>query len=91
MKVSEITIGRYTCRASVQGFTEVSESAEIFVKGPPRIIRTNRIQFGRVGDNVELICDTFSIPQPNPIVWSQYENNYPIKQQSHHYRVISAP
>ena len=62
-----MTIGRYTCRARVQGFPEVIASAEIFMKGPPRIIRTKKIQFGRIGDDVELTCDTFSIPVPDTI------------------------
>ena len=57
------------------------------MKGPPRIVRTERIQFGRIGDNVEITCDTFSIPRPNPIEWRQYEQNYPISLQSNHYKV----
>ena len=60
----------------MNGFPEEKASAEIFMKGPPRIIRTKRIQFGRVGDDVELTCDTFSIPVPDTIKWRQYEGNY---------------
>ena len=82
-----MTTGRYTCRARVQGFTEVSATVEVFMKGPPRITRTKGIQFGRIGDNVEITCDTFSIPQPNHIEWRQYEQNYPIPLPSSHYRV----
>ena len=82
-----MSTGRYTCRARVQGFTDVFTSVEIFMKGPPRITRTERIQFGRIGDNVEITCDTFSIPQPNQIEWRQYDQNYPIPLPSSHYRV----
>ena len=84
-----MTIGRYTCRAAVSGFTEERASAEIFMKGPPRIIRTKRIQFGRIGDDVELTCDTFSIPVPDTIKWRQYEGNYDVPKASSHYKVSS--
>ena len=80
-----MTIGVYTCRARVQGFSEVVASAEVFMKGPPRIIRTKKIQFGRIGDDVELTCDTFSIPVPDTITWRQYEGNYDVPKSSSHF------
>ena len=83
-----MSTGRYTCRARVQGFTDVSATVEVFMKGPPRITRTEKIQFGRIGDNVEITCDTFSIPQPNQIEWRQFDQNYPIPIPSSHYRVM---
>ena len=38
------TVGKYICRASVKGFREVTASAEIFMKGPPRIFKKDPIQ-----------------------------------------------
>ncbi len=44
IKISESTVGKYICRASVQGFREVTASAEVFMHGPPRILRQNEFQ-----------------------------------------------
>ena len=44
VSISASAVGKYICRASVKGFREVTSSAEIFMKGPPRIIRQDPIQ-----------------------------------------------
>ena len=57
--ISEDTAGRYTCRVSVRGFPVVSASAEVFQKGPPKVLRlpgAERIQFGSLGDTVQVTC-----------------------------------
>jgi hypothetical protein len=45
--ISGSTVGKYICRASVKGFREVTASAEIFMKGPPRIFRKDPTQVRR--------------------------------------------
>jgi hypothetical protein len=42
--IGSSTVGKYICRASVKGFREVTAAAEIFMKGPPRILRQDPIQ-----------------------------------------------
>ena len=91
MRISEDTTGRYTCSASVPGFTSVTATAELFQKGPPYVINTKSEQFGRVGDSVELKCETSSIPPPNLIMWgitSKDGKYHPIDFNNPHYKVI---
>ena len=54
MRIDRTTIGRYICRASVKGYREIDSEAELFMKGPPRILTDTAIAYGRVGSNVEL-------------------------------------
>ena len=42
VRIDEDSIGRYICRASVKGFPEISATAELFMKGPPRILNTGK-------------------------------------------------
>ena len=44
VRISESTVGLYLCRASVKGFKEVSASASVLMRGPPRILRSQRVQ-----------------------------------------------
>ncbi|XP_040583429.1 irregular chiasm C-roughest protein [Lepeophtheirus salmonis] len=84
--ISPSTIGKYICRASVQGFSEIMESADVMMKGPPRVIRRNGVQFGTEGDTVHLTCEAFSIPPPTTLKWSLY--GYPVETVSPHYSLI---
>ena len=56
------------------------------MKGPPRILNTEAIFYGRVGSNVELSCDAFAVPPPASIQWSNYGFSVPINQASEHFR-----
>jgi len=92
--ISEVSVGKYICRASVRGFPEVTSFAEILMRGPPKVIRKNAVQFGRVGSNVEVSCDSFAIPAPPNINWSMY--GFPLDTSSGggsggHYRVLNKP
>ena len=89
--ISEFSTGLYTCRANVPGFLPETRSATVFMKGPPLINRraSRKIQFGRIGDIVEIKCDISSIPRPNLVQWTQFESNHPIPTQSGHYRVTT--
>ena len=57
-----------------------------FTTGPPRILNTEAIFYGRVGSNVELSCDAFAVPPPASIQWSNYGFSVPINQASEHFR-----
>jgi len=50
--ISAATVGRYLCRASVRGFTEISADAHILMKGPPKIFSRPAKQSAGVGDTV---------------------------------------
>ena len=55
VRIDEDSIGRYICRASVKGFPEISATAELFMKGPPRILNTGKyIQRQQKLDSKEL-------------------------------------
>ena len=61
VEISEATVGTYICRASVRGFKEISSSAEILMRGPPRVLRKDQTQFGRLGANVEVRKSTILV------------------------------
>ncbi len=76
MRLSPSTVGVYLCRASVKGFKEVSASASVLMRGPPRILRRHPVQFGTEGDTIRLTCDAFAIPPPETLLWSAH--GYPV-------------
>lgn len=89
LKIDENSIGKYICRASVKGFREISATAEVFMRGPPRILNNQALFYGRVGSNVELICEAFGIPPPSTIHWSNFGFSLPINNGAHdHFRLI---
>ena len=91
VRIDETSIGKYICRASVKGFREISASAKVFMRGPPKILNTEAIFYGRVGSNVELSCDAFAVPPPATIQWSNYGFSVPINQASDHFRLQEHP
>ncbi|GIY50449.1 irregular chiasm C-roughest protein [Caerostris darwini] len=62
--------GRYTCRATVVGFAEISTDVLVFIKGPPRV-RSDPVQYGIEGEVVKLQCVIASVPPPTRILWSR--------------------
>ncbi|KAG8196700.1 hypothetical protein JTE90_023209 [Oedothorax gibbosus] len=62
--------GRYTCRATVVGFAEISTDVLVFIKGPPRV-QSPRIQYGLEGEIVRLECIIASVPHPTRTQWSR--------------------
>ncbi|KAJ8706062.1 hypothetical protein PYW07_010839 [Mythimna separata] len=63
------TSGRYLCKASVDGYTEIEAEASVFIKGPPKII-SNQTQFGNQGDTVNIECAAFAVPRIDNIIWT---------------------
>ena len=83
--ITESSIGKYICRASVKGFTEITAAAEVMMKGPPHILRRAHVEYGRVGSDLRLTCDAFAIPPPETLFWSA--NGFTIMLSSDHYTV----
>ena len=48
VRISESTVGLYLCRATVKDFKDVSASASVLMRGPPRILRSQRVQVNNV-------------------------------------------
>jgi hypothetical protein len=69
IRVSQETIGRYLCKASVPGFPDISEQATVYLKGPPTITSSRR-QFGTVGETARVECIAFSIPKARHVGWT---------------------
>ena len=70
IKISEDTVGKYICRALVEGFPEVEGSAEVLMKGAPRFYEQSKIQYGQEGTDISIICNAFSIPPPEKVSWN---------------------
>src|SRR5262245_19818323 len=86
ISITTENVGNYICRASVRGFTEITASASILMKGPPRVIRRQATQFGTEGEDAVLVCEVFAIPSPETIVWSK--DGYPLPMASGHFSKI---
>lgn len=88
IQISSETIGKYICLASVKGFSEVSASAQVLMRGKPKILRSqsHSIQFGGTGESVKIECHAFSIPSTEPIQWTIF--NDPIDPSNSHYTVM---
>jgi Immunoglobulin domain len=67
--VSQETIGRYLCKASVPGFADIAEQSTVYLKGPPTITSSRR-QFGTPGEAARVECIAFSIPKARHVVWT---------------------
>lgn len=62
ISVTNETAGKYTCKASVVGFAEISTTATVFLKGPPTITSARR-QYGITGVDTRVECKAFSVPK----------------------------
>ncbi|XP_071037623.1 irregular chiasm C-roughest protein isoform X2 [Parasteatoda tepidariorum] len=69
--------GRYTCRATVVGFAEISTNALVFIKGSPRV-RSPPVQYGVEGEVVKLECIIASVPPPTRVLWSKKQQHVDI-------------
>ncbi|XP_045457394.1 irregular chiasm C-roughest protein-like [Melitaea cinxia] len=69
LTVDTHTVGRYLCKASVEGYPDIESEASVFIKGPPKII-SNHTQFGSQGDTVNIECAAFAVPRIDNIVWT---------------------
>lgn len=67
--VSQETIGRYLCKASVPGFPDIAEQATVYLKGTPAITSSRR-QFGTPGETVRVECIAFSVPKARHVAWT---------------------
>lgn len=62
--------GRYTCRATVAGFPEITQDVHVYVKGPPRV-NSPAMQYGVEGEEVRVECVIISVPPPTRVAWSR--------------------
>ena len=68
--VNENTIGEYICKTNVPGYTEVKASAHIFMKGPPEIRQSSRIQHATEGASGKIVCEAFTVPAAEIVEWT---------------------
>lgn len=86
--VSQESIGRYLCKASVPGFPDIGEQATVYLKGPPTI-KSSRRQFGTPGETVRVECLAFSIPKARHVSWtfngrdinSTFEDDFSVQEE----------
>ena len=58
------------------------------MKGPPLMKKTKDsvLQFGDVGETVNLICEVSSVPVPNNVQW--FYNNFLVDSKTEHYQIL---
>lgn len=67
---NEVTSGEYVCRASAEGYADVSASANVFLKAKPFIKRENAIQHSAESTDGFVICQAISVPEPELVEWA---------------------
>ena len=87
--ISNTTKGTYTCHVSVQGYPGIESSAQVYQKGPPQIVKSvgHGVQYGSVGETVELVCEWVSMPVAEKAVWRY--NDFPVLGKTEHYQVLT--
>ncbi|XP_022239753.1 irregular chiasm C-roughest protein-like isoform X2 [Limulus polyphemus] len=81
--------GKYTCKASVPGFPEISADLLVFIKGPP-IVKSSTIQYGTEGQEVKVECLITSVPEPSRVVWIKQSQVVDI-DNSEGYEIVTEP
>ncbi|XP_076331880.1 irregular chiasm C-roughest protein-like isoform X1 [Tachypleus tridentatus] len=90
--ISDVTaekVGKYTCRATVAGFPETSTHIMVYIKGPPKV-QGSSIQYGQLGQRVEVECVIYSVPDPVQIKWTKNSQVVNI-DNSHGYEIVTQP
>ena len=87
--ISQSTIGTYTCQVAVKGYQSIQRTAQVYQKWILKILKTpeSSVQYGPLGETVQLVCESFAIPVPEGIVWKY--NDYPVNSKTEHYQVIT--
>ncbi|XP_076325674.1 irregular chiasm C-roughest protein-like isoform X2 [Tachypleus tridentatus] len=81
--------GKYTCKASVSGFPEISANLFVFIKGPPAV-KSSTVQYGIEGQQVKVECLITSIPEPTRVVWIKQSQVVDI-DNSDGYEIVTEP
>ena len=68
IKASASTTGGYTCTATSQGFSPLTATVHLRLKGPPRITSAVPVWVG-VGDRAILRCKVKAVPHPVAMSW----------------------
>ena len=65
--ISPDTVGSYTCIVTVKGYKQIQASGQVYQRGAPVMVRGEgggpRVQYGALGDTVQLICEGRARPQ----------------------------
>ena len=82
--ISQSNIGTYTCHVSVKDYKRIQTMAQVYQKGPPKILKTpeSSVQYGSLGETVQLVCESFAMPLSEAIVWKY--NDYPVSSKTEH-------
>lgn len=76
------TAGRYFCKATSPGFTEIRAEALVLLKGAPRILSANEqyaasaAAVDEFGDSYDIECTAHSVPKAQHVSWTY--NDKPI-------------
>ena len=93
--ISPDTVGSYTCIVTVKGYKQIQASGQVYQRGAPVMVRGGgggggggpRVQYGALGDTVQLSCEGRAQPQVDTVSWSYKDR--PVKTGSQHYQVIT--
>ncbi|XP_015363944.1 PREDICTED: irregular chiasm C-roughest protein-like [Diuraphis noxia] len=88
--VSNLTVGRYHCRAITSGFGEVNAEASVTMRGKP-IIDSPLVQYGTLSETIRLECVAKSVPVADRIVWTYHNTEIGTKNDQKHYSVLEDP
>ncbi|KAL4154272.1 hypothetical protein QTP88_002096 [Uroleucon formosanum] len=88
--VSNLTVGRYHCKASTARFGEVNAEAYISMRGKP-VINSPQIQYGVLSEMVRLECIIMSVPVADRIIWTYHGVVIGTKNDKNYYSILEDP
>ena len=97
--ISPDTVGTYTCLVAVRGYKHIQASGQLYQRGPPVIVGGRggsggrggvgggRVQYGSLGDTLEVVCEARAEPQVDTVSW-RYQDR-PVNTGSQRYHVTT--
>ena len=69
--LSSLTTGRYTCTATVPGFSPLIGEANVLMRSAPQLKGGSQgLQGGAPGETLHIQCEARAVPPPSTFIWS---------------------
>ncbi|XP_029346962.1 irregular chiasm C-roughest protein [Acyrthosiphon pisum] len=90
VQVTNITVGRYHCKATTSRFGEVNAEATVSMRGKP-VINSPQVQYGSLSETVRLECVATSVPVADEIIWTYHRVRIGNNKDQNYYSALEDP
>ena len=81
-------MGTYLCAVGVKGYKQIQALGSVQQRGPPVLEKERGIQYGVLGETVQILCRGRAEPRVDTVIW-RYKD-YPVNTRNTHYQVINS-